>query len=257
MRIVSWNMNYWQRKPAQRLAAWRFLESLEPDVALLQETVPESGYDSSRVVYHPPGIDRNARWGSALISYGGMVEPLVEVKSRYNKTPANLHETFPGSLAIAQVNGITLISFYGVFSNNYTLTTVHKQLSDLTPLFDSRLGKRVILGGDLNITTQMARPHGRRHQNLLDRIASLGLIDCLALQRPARPPLVGCPCEDSPCLHVQTHRHNRSSLPWQADYIFVSESLSKVVTSCSALDSGDPDPWQFSDHCPVILELDL
>jgi exonuclease III len=257
MRIVCWNMNHWQRKPAQRKAAWRFLEELRPDVALLQETVPDEAIDPARVVYRKSGIDKFCPWGSALVSYSAPVEPLTEIQSRYSKTAADLHGTFPGSLAIARIEDLTLISFYGVISNGYSLTVVHRQLSDLTPLFDSRFGKRVVLGGDLNISTQLGRPHNRRHRNVLDRFASLGLVDCLALQRPPRPPLEDCPCEDSDCRHVQTHRHNRSQKPWQADYFFVSESLQKKVKSCVALNSGDPNPWRFSDHCPLILELDV
>ena len=47
----------------------------------------------------------------------------------------------------------------------------------------------------------------------------------------------------------------QSPVPWQTDYVFVSESLAPCVVSCAAVDSGEPDPWQFSDHCPLVLEL--
>jgi len=41
IRIVSWNMQHWSRKPAERTAAWDYLKTtLKPDFALLQETVP-------------------------------------------------------------------------------------------------------------------------------------------------------------------------------------------------------------------------
>jgi exonuclease III len=39
--------------------------------------------------------------------------------------------------------------------------------------------------------------------------------------------------------------------------VFVSQSLAPRIVSCIALNGGDPDPWEFSDHCPVILELRL
>jgi hypothetical protein len=112
-------------------------------------------------------------------------------------------------------------------------------------------------GGGPERLHAMARPHRARHRNALERFATLGLVDCLALERPSRRPLAKCPCEDDPCRHVQTHRHPPSPHPWQNDYVFVNQSLASRVVSCIALNGGGPDPWQFSDHCPVILELRL
>ena len=132
---------------------------------------------------------------------------------------------------------------------------VHRLLSDLTPLLDSSSTRGVVLAGDLNVSTQWLGPHRVRHRNVLERFATLGLVDCLGLQRPPRPRLEGCPCEDVPCNHVRTQRHPKSPVPWQTDYVFVSESLAPCVVSCSAVDGGEPDPWQFSDHCPLVLEL--
>ena len=109
----------------------------------------------------------------------------------------------------------------------------------------------------MNLSTQLEEPHRARHRNALERFATLGLIDCLALERPARPRPTGCPCSDTPCRHVQTHRHPGSAVPWQDDYVLVRESLASCVRSCVVLDEGQPDPWQLSDHCPIILELDL
>ena len=153
------------------------------------------------------------------------------------------------------MSGLTAISLYGLIDDGYAVTTLHRQLSDLTPLIDSELGSRVVLGGDLNITSQLDEPHRSRHRNIFDRFASLGLVDCLALNRPRRPKLDGCPCADSPCRHVRTQRHKKSTIPWQNDYIYVSQSLAETVQGCFPLDHGDPDPWQFSDHCPIVLEL--
>jgi hypothetical protein len=232
----------------RRRAAWRFLtEHLEPDIALLQEANPETASTTGHVVFRPGGIDTSRPWGSVVVSFRDSARP---------NNMAQLHQTFPGSLAIAQVGELTLISQYGLLDNQYAHTTVGRQLSDLTPLFESPLGRHVVIGGDLNITTQWTNQSARRRdRNLLDRYASLGLVDCLALNRPPRPPLQDCPCADTPCLHVCTHRQANTSTPWQNDYIFVSRSLVDAVQSCSPRDSGDPDPWQFSDHCPLILEL--
>jgi exonuclease III len=148
-----------------------------------------------------------------------------------------------------------LVSVYGALDEGYTVTTVHRFLSDLTPLLDTLSKRGVILAGDLNISTQWLGPHRSRHRNALERFATMGLVDCLALGRPARPKLEGCPCEDMPCCHVRTQRHPRSPVPWQTDYMFVSESLVSRVQACSVIDGGTPNPWELSDHCPIVLDI--
>lgn len=257
MRIVSWNMNHWRRTPAARKAAWQFLKQLQPDIALLQEAMPDEEVPFPYLVFRSGGIGKSRPWGSAVVSFSAPAVAITEARSRYSKKPCDLHATFLGSLAIARVGELTVISHYGLIHDSYAVTTVHRQLSDLTPLFDSPLGKRVVLGGDLNLSTQLDEPHRSRHRNLLDRFACFGLVDCLALNRPPRPPLENCPCGDSPCSHVRTQRHGRSRTPWQNDYIFVSKSLRSAVKGCFPLDRGDPDPWQLSDHCPLILDMDI
>jgi exonuclease III len=247
-------MSHWQKSDVQRKDAWEYLRSLQPDFALLQETVPPDDFARSRCIYRPGGIGGNRRWGSAVVSFTEDVHPLETATPTGAQAKLELHQTYPGSLAIAATeSGLTLVSVYAVMDHGYAITTLHKQISDLTPLFDSKQGKRVILGGDLNISTQFEEPHRTRHRNALERLSSLGLVDCLGLNRPPRPPLDACPCGDRPCMHVQTQRHARSKAPWQNDYMFVSRSLVPEVRLCRAIAEGNP--WAFSDHCPVVVEF--
>lgn len=255
-RIISWNMSHWLRSPEERSAAWGYLRALAPDFVLLQEAVPPEDLGPAHCVYRPGGIGGYRPWGSAVISFSHPIKEVVEVTSPHGKQPAQLHETFPGSVAIATCeSGLTLISIYSVIENGYAITTLQRQLSDLTPLFDTALGRRVVLAGDLNVTTQFEEPHRSRHRNALERLEAFGLGDALDLERPARGPLGGCSCGCDPCRHVRTQRHLKSEFPWQNDYFFVSRSLQPRVKACQAMDCGEPDPWSFSDHCPLILEL--
>lgn len=256
IRVVSWNMNRWMRSASQRGAAWEFLKSLKPDFALLQEAVPPDDLPPSHCVYRREGISRRRPWGSAVVSFSDTITEIANVVSPHGARVTQLHRTHPGSVAVAVTeNGLALISVYGLIDDGYAVTTVHRQLSDLTPLFDTTYGKQAVLAGDLNVTTQFDEPHRSRHRNVLDRIETLGLRDALGLERPARGPLNGCPCKDSPCRHVQTQRHPKSAIPWQNDYCFVSNDLVARVSLCRPLDEGQPDPWSYSDHCPLVLEL--
>lgn len=251
-------MDHWRRRAAKpRAAAWQFLRSLGADFALLQEAVPMDVPKKQRV-YRDEGI-KGRGWGAAVVSFARPIEEIRVARSLYSKSTqaTDFHKTMPGCVAVADPGkGPLLISIYGVFDEGYTVTTVHRLLSDLTPLLDSSSKRGVVVAGDLNVSTQMAVPHRARHRNVLERFATLGLVDCLALGRPPRAQLQECPCDDTPCRHVQTHRHPRSAVPWQDDYVFVSERLAQRVKRCTVVDSGEPDPWQLSDHLPIVLEVE-
>jgi hypothetical protein len=116
----------------------------------------------------------------------------------------------------------------------------------------------LIVGGDLNCSTQLPPPDRQRHANLFDRIASLGLIDLLERTRAGRQAEPDCPCDNAPnCGHVRTHKHRMSDLPWQDDYLFATPTLAERLTTCYAVHDDDPDPWSLSDHCPVVAVFDL
>lgn len=256
-RIVTWNMSYWARSACQRAAAWEFLRSLQPDFALVQEAVPPQDLPPSHCVYRRGGIGSRRPWGSGVVSFSGAITEITTVISPHGSRVTQLHRTHPGSVAVAGTeDDLTLMSVYGLIDDGYAVTTVHRQLSDLTPLLDTKYGRRVVLAGDLNVTTQFEEPHRSRHRNVLDRIETLGLRDALGLERPTRGPLSDCPCADSTCRHIQTLRHPKSTVPWQNDYCFVSNDLVSRVSLCRPVDDGQPDPWSFSDHCPLLLELE-
>lgn len=264
LRVATWNMNYWQRKGAdEQRSSWRFLdEVVRPDLALLQECVPSS--DPHAVVYQEGGISTTRPWGSAVVSYGLDAEPITSVKSGYGRGGSlNLLRTHPGAVAVAEIRPpdlepIVMVSLYGLLDEGWSITTVHSILSDLTPLIDSPLGRRLVIGGDFNCSTQLRFPYRTWHQNLFQRIESMGLIDLLELTRDKRTPLANCICDEAPsCGHVQTHRHPGSPVPWQDDYLFASRELAAQLVDCRTIDHGEPDPWELSDHCPVVADFEL
>jgi len=154
---------------------------------------------------------------------------------------------------------VTFVSMYGVIDNGYADTTVHRQLSDLASLFDDpHLGKNVILGGDLNVTTQWTGKEARYRDweiTTLARIKAFGLADCLDLMRPDGP-LPGCDCPDGDgCRHIRTQYHPRSARPWQNDYAFASQSLVGPggITRAEVID--DPHLRTLSDHMPLQVDF--
>jgi endonuclease/exonuclease/phosphatase family metal-dependent hydrolase len=262
-RVLTWNMNHGFRDARQRRAAWSFLsETVKPDVALLQEILLQ-GDKSEQAVHQPGGIGGGRNWGSAVVTFGPSLSKVTHSRTRWSKKDAPLMVTLPGTVMIADAvlddgSTVTMVSMYGAIEYGYAATTVHKQLSDLTPLFESKRKDQIILGGDLNCSTQLASPHGYWDANLFNRIRQFGLVDLLEQTKECRTPRPDCVCDDVPnCGHVQTFRHPRSAVPWQDDYLFASTKLAEKLVDCYALDDGEPDPWSLSDHCPIVADFEL
>lgn len=256
-RVATWNMHSGFNTASQRSAGWTYLaDSVKPDVALIQEAMVPEGFPHPSV-HRPEGIGGGRNWGSAIVSYGPLLNGVTHAKN------APLMQTFPGTVMVADVNleggsTITAVSLYGAIEHGFAVTTVHKQISDLQPLFDSNRGDQVLLGGDFNCSTQLEPPYRYQDANLFERLRVLGLVDLLELTRDSRTSLPNCVCDDVPnCGHVQTQRHRSSPIPWQNDYLFASEKLARKLTDCYAIDDGDPDPWSLSDHCPVVAAFDM
>jgi len=67
-------------------------------------------------------------------------------------------------------------------------------LSDLTGVLLAGHRRRVVLAGDLNISTQWSRPSSTKANMTaaFARIRALNLVDCVAHTRACRPRLVDC-----------------------------------------------------------------
>jgi hypothetical protein len=257
---VVWNLSHWEKRESERREAWKAVQDLG-EVALLQETVPPK--DIENCVYREVGGRR--RWGSSIVGFGVPVTEVTEAKGRYNSQPVRIvSEDLVGTMAIAQVgsgsSAITAISMYGLIRDGYADTTVNRQLSDLVPLLDNhRLGRRVLLGGDLNITTQWVGKDARYaawEGATLQRFAAFGLTDLLLAHRPSQEPLPGCGCSfGDACRHIRTQYHGRSKRPWQNDYVFASEALTPKITDVRVVDS--PVLRKLSSHLPIVLKIAL
>ena len=251
-------MSHCLNSASKQAAAWEALLGLDADVALLQEFVPPVG--TQNVVYRQIGGARV--WGSAVVGLTVDIEEVTHSKGRYNKGPVALHQTAAGvAVAKATVGGvpITFVSMYGVIDDGYADTTIHRQLSDLVPLLDSvDLSKNLVLGGDLNITTQWIgkeAAYREWEQATFARISAFGLVDVMNLKRPDGP-LEGCGCLDGDaCRHIHTQRHGRSPRPWMNDYLFASKPLATLKRVRSAVVLDEPALHGLSGHMPLVVDF--
>jgi len=99
----------------------------------------------------------------------------------------------PGTWTAARVKvgrlTVTAIALYGLL-DEMSDASVHRSLSEISPIFDHRVyGRHLLLGGDFNIFAN-PRPHDRareRHLSVLTRLEAYGLVNCLdGFKRPLK-----------------------------------------------------------------------
>ena len=238
LKVVSWNMGHWRyRGNAEK--AWNYLDQkIAPDIALLQESAPIAERQKKRCVWREIGKTR--RWGSAVMTKN---LPLAEVQLKTNYYPGALTV---GEMTLPDKSTLILVSIYGQLDeNDYSVTTLHRMLSDLTYVFDGYLQDRgrpkVVIGGDLNASIQFdAKDRNNSHRIFFQRLEDFGLVDCQGAFTNERP---------------RTLRHGKSDVPWVNDYIFASENLANKVVSCQVLENREL--LSLSDHNPLVVTFDL
>ena len=279
MKLISWNMNV---RPANWAVLGELMSEHDAEIGMLQEAVrpggslgalrvigdPSLGSDPWRMPI-PTGTKRKFACALAVRKSSSVEphEPKDLARAAYG-APAISH---PGQWVAAAVGAgaarTWVVTLYGMFDKMndsgdiYAEASLHRAISDLTPLLQERATKRVVLAGDLNIwrgyggrvsKSPRAKMWEARYKTVFDRLEAYGL----TLAGPTRcdgPALAGCPCErGDACGHVRTYRHQRrsSSIPYQNDYVF---TRGVKVARCVALD--EERYWKHSDHCPLLIEI--
>jgi endonuclease/exonuclease/phosphatase (EEP) superfamily protein YafD len=229
-------MDHWKTNKAHRREAWDYLlHDLAPDVALLQEAVPPAELDPAWSLLW------RAAPGSRI---GG-----VGILSRRPLTEVTLVTVCPGCLVVAEValpdgHSLTAVCLYGLLEKIghrlFSVTTLHRMWSDLTPLLIDRR-RNLLVGGDFNASLQVdEQTHNRAHAIFFERVADFGLVDCLARFHS---------------FPVQTWRPRQGTIPWQLDYLFAGPRLAPALRACDVLDLPVIHP--LSDHNPLVATFEF
>jgi hypothetical protein len=257
VRVVVWNI-------ANNELAFPALATLEPDVALLNEASPPAALDG---IWREATEGRDSKrrpWSAAVLS-PHRVEEITDARPSWRNTLRDVPFACsrPGSwiaarVALAPGAELTAVALYGLM-DEFSDASVHRSLSEISPVFDDpRYQRNVLLGGDLNTGTAWPSndPFLDRDRNLLQRFEAFRLVDCLAAKRPPGR-LEGCPCTlGDDCTHTRTRRDSRRpDVPYQTDYLWASADLAERLVSCEALSQ---DEWfAISDHAPIVADFDL
>jgi hypothetical protein len=244
-------------------AGWKWLYERAQrhglQVALLQEAVPPpADVFADMNVFPSPAADdewsirtpidaTSRRWASAVAVFDPhlAVEPVTAIPLHAARS-GELAISHPGQWRAVRVlepgRCLVMVSVYGLWNDvpSYAVPSVHRAISDLTPLLWSR--DHALVAGDLNVW----RGHGdwrAGYATVFDRLTA----ERMCFVGPAgTAPAPGCACgaTDS-CTHVPTFRKG-DQRRWQTDFVFAS---SDTTVSCAV--EPDDGSWEVSDHAAI------
>ncbi|MXY48293.1 MAG: hypothetical protein F4Y38_03225 [Gemmatimonadetes bacterium] len=260
--IGTWNMDHWKRTVQQRRDAWVYLDSKAgADIMLLQESGVPTGLPRTRYVHRELAGSRP--WGSAVVAFSDAedleLEEIDAVRSRYSSRRFSMLGSNPGTVIVARVDfpgigPITCISVYGAI-NVYAQTTMFRIVADLIPLFDSSDGKRVVLGGDFNVTDAIRGDATvlPRWRAILNAVESLGLVNLAKVASNRPPSIPGCLCAEEECFHLHTYTWGGNQ-GTQLDWLYATPDL---ANHCTRIRLDHEVFGKLSDHAPIVADFNV
>lgn len=268
MKIISWNINGIRsllgQNPSRKYdqitrdnKLFTFIEQEEPDIIMLQETKaePEQILPELRC---PPGYHGYFNHSKARKGYSGVVT--------YSKIEAIRSETnigidrfdIEGRVSETEYKDFVLFNVY--FPNGTSgMDRVDYKLEFYDALFDyvERIrakGKPIIISGDYNTAhypIDLARPKENEEvsgflpieREKLDKIVNMGYVDTYRMFTSEG---------NNYTWWSQRGRARENNVGWRIDYHFVTDNFTNSIRKSYHM----PDV-QGSDHCPIVIEIDL
>ena len=265
MKIISWNVNGIRAVHRKELFV-PFIEQYKPDILCLQETKAQQEQSEVNLP------DYQEYWNSAVRKgYSGTaIFSKIKPEKVILGIPENIAKKFgleddgygdpttEGRVITLEFKNFYVTSVYTPNSKD-DLSRVKLRHKNWDPAFlafmkDLEKNKPVIFGGDLNVAhtpDDLARPKENvglkgftnQEREGIDNIIAKGFVDTFRMFVKGNG-------------HYTWWSHfagaRARNVGWRIDYFFVSETLKKKVEKVEILASQ-----MGSDHCPVVLEIDL
>lgn len=254
MKLLSWNVNGIRAAVGKGFVDK--IHAMQCDVVCLQETKAQDDQvvaaleDLEGYYVFPNSADRKGYSGTAILT---TLEPVTVT----NDIGIDQHDE-EGRVICAEFPGFFLVTVYTPNSGNGLRRLEYRQIWDrdfLAYLQSLKKHKPVILCGDLNVAHRdidLARPKpnynktaGYTQQEIsgLDNIVSAGFLDTFRYLHP-----------NSIKYSWWSFRAGAraKNIGWRIDYFLCSEGLTKNIKSADILNEVEG-----SDHCPVMLELNV
>jgi exonuclease III len=243
MKIVSWNMNQFGRWSKPDLAWDYLLNEMQPDIALLQETILPERYKQNTIFLESYTDLRTPRWGTAIY-INPLTIPFFDSKVAEEKTKDILGDLYELGKTVAAEIRLTDTQSY-IFASLHIDTgrygkipvqTDWPEVDHLMAIFQNsnlgRLNGNFIIGGDLN-ADPIAYPE---HKPIFDWLQGNSFHECL----------IG---------HPNTYFGYKRKATIQDDHLFVHSSMANKVVYCKVVDYEKAK--SFSDHTVIEMEIDI
>jgi len=254
MRIASWNVNG-LRAVARKGSIEPFLEEVDPDVVLLQETkaAPEQ---LSEEIKNIPGFSSYFNASQVRAGYSGTAiytkdEPRLVTKGM--QVPSLDNE---GRVITAYFEELAVCNIYfpnGGQGPERLKYKMHFYDAFLEYIEELREKTPVVWGGDVNTAHEpidLARPKENEKNTgflpeeraWLDEVEAAGWIDTYRRFYPHKEGAYSW-------WDMKTHARDRN-VGWRIDYLFASPDLAPRLIKASI-----HNRIQGSDHCPISLDV--
>ena len=264
MKFLTWNVN---KSTESRTGLWEMVQREDPDIVLLQEVnripklfrnhyqfheirpryfIGENAPFSMAVMARgsidsTPYLKSNVEWINKIHKeqYGWIIDCEITISTGEQYWVVSVHLPsfeIPRNLWTEKnVAGIKL-------TNNRDLwftEILWAQLRDVKISNDMNW----IVAGDFNTSVLLDIPYNRGNQEIIDRLNSLGLTDCL-----------------SHCHHgaVATYMHSNKVVEHQLDYVYVNGPMLERLTQSRVPRQEDvfDQVLRLSDHLPIVCKFD-
>ncbi len=265
MKLISWNVNG-IRSIHRKGALVPFLEKVKPDMACFQETKAEEHqsevdlpeYDE----YWNSSKGRKGYAGTAIFSKSKPLSLIFgfpdDILKKYKLKDGYGDPNEEGRVVTAEFESFYVVNVYTPNSKPdlSRLTLRHKHWDPAFLAFMTQLEKKkpVIFCGDLNVAhtpDDLANPkanegeHGftKEEREGVDRIIAAGFVDTFRMFTQG----------DGHYSWWSNFGNARErNIGWRIDYFFVSKRLAPNISTAKILPS-----FTGSDHCPILLDIDL
>jgi len=258
MRLCTWNVN---KATKNREGVWQYLLNIDADIIFLQEvnSIPEA-MSSKYTVLKRKAITKNntpQKFSTAILVKGTIKEE-IKLRSQHEWVNKEL-ERFNGNLIAAKIvldSGFEA-NVISVYSPAWIIQKDRWKDMDITNvklennpdvwvteiLYSALLNENLnntpwIIGGDFNSSPTFDLTFSSGNQEILDRMHSLGLVECL---------------EKSNSKLIPTFKNPKGGkIIHQIDHLFITGKLYKNISNCVVGNQNLIFNDSLSDHLPII-----
>jgi endonuclease/exonuclease/phosphatase family metal-dependent hydrolase len=226
MKILTWNLGYWQHSSLHN-EAWNYLcNDIKPDIAFLQEVRPPSWIPHHTLLFEK--ITHG--WGTALFA-----PSLTLQKKDFSLYPGRV---VAASIVLDKNLPLFVASIHAPIINDRVFPHLAKIFAEL----ESNHACNSVVGGDLN-SARLAEKvwPGNGHGPFFEQIdRGDRWVDCCRKFHPTE---------------IQTFFRADCFNPFQDDHIFTSCDLENRVRAANVI--NNELTRRVSDHIPLVVEIDL